>query len=342
MKRILCLLLAVLLLTGCAPQTPRQSRYETSFLDVFDTVTSIVGFAESEEAFLQTAQTIHDELLVYHRLYDIYHEYPDLTNLKTLNEQAGGPPVQVDRKILDLLQFCKDMEQATGGAVNAAMGSVLSLWHDHRTVGKDDPAIASLPPLERLQAAAEHTDLSSLLIDEEACTVTLTDPEMTLDVGAIAKGYATERIAQSLEEKGVTGYVLNVGGNVRTIGLKPDGTAWTVGIENPDGGDYLAYLQLSGQSLVTSGSYQRFYYVDGKAYHHIIHPDTLMPAEGYVSVSVICSDSGLADALSTALFCLPLDEGQSLVNGIDGAEAMWLSQDGSITTSPGWENFLKK
>ena len=313
-------------------------------MEYFDTVTTITGYAKSQEEFDAVANEVLAQLKEYHLLYNIYLRYENRENLCTINELVDGAhrTVKVDRRIIDLLLYAKEMYTLTGGMVNVAMGSVLSLWHDHRTVGKDDPAIASLPPLERLQAAAEHTDLSSLLIDEEACTVTLTDPEMTLDVGAIAKGYATERIAQSLEEKGVTGYVLNVGGNVRTIGLKPDGTAWTVGIENPDGGDYLAYLQLSGQSLVTSGSYQRFYYVDGKAYHHIIHPDTLMPAEGYVSVSVICSDSGLADALSTALFCLPLDEGQSLVNGIDGAEAMWLSQDGSITTSPGWENFLKK
>jgi len=344
-QRIFCCVLAICLISGiftaCAPKTTKYSSYS---MDYFDTVTTITGYAKSQEEFDAVVNDVLSQLKEYHLLYNIYLRYENLENLCTINELVDGAhrTVTVDRKIIDLLLYAKEMHDLTGGMTNVAMGSVLSLWHDHRTVGKDDPAIASLPPLERLQAAAEHTDLSSLLIDEAACSVTLTDPEMTLDVGAIAKGYATERIAQSLEKKGITGYVLNVGGNVRTIGLKPDGSAWTVGIENPDGGDYLAYLQLSGQSLVTSGSYQRFYYVDGKRYHHIIHPDTLMPAEGYVSVSVICSDSGLADALSTALFCLPLDEGQSLVNGIDGAEAMWLSQDGSITTSPGWENFLKK
>ena len=196
--------------------------------------------------------------------------------------------------------------------------------------------------MEKLEEAAKHTDITKLVIDEESGTVTLADPLMKLDVGAIAKGYATECAARSLEEKGITGYVLNVGGNVRTIGTKPDGEPWTVGLENPDGQDFLEYLALDGQSLVTSGSYQRYYYVDGKAYHHIIDPATLMPAEGYVSVSVICENSGLGDALSTALFCMPLEEGMTLVESLDGVEALWLTVDGVKTVSTGWNKYVKK
>ncbi|MBE6955593.1 MAG: FAD:protein FMN transferase [Ruminococcaceae bacterium] len=343
--RLSCLALTVCLLMGifsaCAPKTTKYSSYS---MDYFDTVTTITGYAKSQEEFDAVASDVLSQLAEYHRLYTIYHRYEGLENLCTINELVDGAhrTVTVDRKIIDLLLYARKMYDTTGGMTNVAMGSVLSLWHDHRTVGKDDPALASLPPMDRLQAAAAHTNLDNLVIDEAACTVTLMDPEMTLDVGAVAKGYATECIARSLEEKGITGYVLNVGGNVRTIGTKPDGTPWTVGLENPEGGDYLAYLQLSGQSLVTSGSYQRFYYVDGKAYHHIIHPDTLMPAQGFVSVSVICSDSGLADALSTALFCLPLEEGQALVASLPGAEALWLSEDGTQTVSSGWQTYVKE
>lgn len=343
--RLICGVLALCLLaglmTGCAPKT---SKYSTYSMEYFDTVTTITGYAKSQEEFDAVANEVLSQLKEYHLLYNIYLRYENRENLCTINELVDGAhrTVKVDRRIIDLLLYAKEMHTLTGGMVNVAMGSVLSLWHDHRTVGKDDPALASLPSLERLQAAAEHTDISSLVIDEAACTVTLTDPAMRLDVGAIAKGYATECIARTLEEQGITGYVLNVGGNVRTIGTKADGTPWTVGIENPEGGDYLAYLQLSGQSLVTSGSYQRFYFVDGKAYHHIIHPDTLMPAEGYVSVSVICSNSGMADALSTALFCLPQAEGLALVESIPGAEALWLSEDGTMEVSSGWNNYVKQ
>ena len=125
--------------------------------------------------------------------------------------------------------------------------------------------------------------------------------------------------------------------------VKPDGTGWTVGVENPDPDqeDYLAQLSLTREALVTSGSYQRYYIVDGQQYHHIIHPDTLMPSTGRKSVSVVCPHSGQGDALSTALFCLSVEEGRTLIASIPDAEAMWVSADGAITVSDGWNNYLK-
>ena len=130
-----------------------------------------------------------------------------------------------------------------------------------------------------------------------------------------------------------------MGGNVRTVGAKGDGTPWTVGIENPlDEGDhpYLAYLGLSGESLVTSGSYQRYYLVDGKRYHHILDPDTLMPSDLYLSVSVVCRSSADGDVLSTALFCMTPEEGLSLIESMPDTEALWVLTDGTRRTSSGW------
>ena len=310
-------------------------------MDYFDTVTTITGYEETQEEFDAVAEEVISMLGEYHRLYSIYHRFDGIENLCTINELVDGEhrTVTVDTRITDMLLYSKEMYYKTNGILNVAMGSVLSLWHDYRTLGKDNPEEASLPPMEKLKEAALHRDMEKLIIDEENNTVTLTDPFMKLDVGAIAKGYAVECIAKSLEARGVTGYVLNVGGNVRTIGTRGDGTSWTVGIENPDGGDYLSYLKLSGQALVTSGSYQRYYYVDGKPYHHIIHPDTLMPSEGFKSVSVVCNDSGLADALSTTLFCLSLEEGRALIESFPEAQAMWVDADGIMSYSSGWKNF---
>ena len=164
-------------------------------------------------------------------------------------------------------------------------------------------------------------------------------------MGAIAKGYAVEMVAQSLEQKGISGYVLNVGGNVRTVGTKPDGSKWTVGIENSfENAEtaYLEYLYLSGESVVTSGSYQRYYEVDGKNYHHIIDPVTLMPAERYRSVSVVCRDSGMGDALSTALFCMSLEEGMALLESIEDTEAIWIFEDGTKISSDGFGLYTEK
>ena len=197
--------------------------------------------------------------------------------------------------------------------------------------------------MEQLQEAAKHTSIDQMILDEEASTVYLADPAMSLDVGAVAKGYATEQVALYLEEKGVTGYLLNVGGNVRCIGAKADGEPWSVGIENPNTEDtetpHIAYLHLAGQSLVTSGSYQRFYTVDGERYHHIIDPETLMPGTNFLSVSVLCADSGRADALSTALFTMTYEEGAALIESLTDAEAMWVLSDGEQWYSSGFQDY---
>ncbi len=338
------ILLMVLALTGTIMMLPscteKPVKYTTYSFEYFDTVTTIVGYAADEETFDSISGEILAELGEYHRLFTIYNRYDGLENLCTVNELVDGAhrTVTVDRRIIDLLLYGKEMYRLTGGEVNIAMGSVLSIWHDYRQAGEADPFRAELPPMDELVAAAEHTDPDRILIDEENCTVTLLDPAMKLDVGAIAKGYAVEMVARSLYEKGITGYIINVGGNVRAVGTKDDGEDWTVGIQDPAGDAYLAYLSLSDKSLVTSGSYQRYYTVDGKNYHHIIDHETLMPADRYTSVSVLCESSALGDALSTALFCMDPNAGQRLIASLAGVEAMWVTVDGVEYRSEGFPN----
>ena len=350
MKHRVCAVLAALSLllgglTACGTEiSVPLEKYSTHSFDYFDTVTTITGYAESQEAFDRISGQILGQLREYHLLYDIYKRYEGMENLCTINDLVDGvhPTVTVDRRIIDLLLYSREMYDRTGGMTNIAMGSVLKLWHDCRTDGIDDPANATLPDAGDLSAAAAHTDLSRMVIDEKNNTVTLTDPHMRLDVGAIAKGYATERVAQWMEQQGITGYVLNVGGNVRAVGNRGDGTPWTVGVEQPDESEgYLATLQLTNQALVTSGSYQRYYIVDGKRYHHIIHPDTRMPADRFTAVSVVCADSGMGDALSTALFCMTLEEGQALIESIPDAAAHWVAVDGTRTASRRWGQYVK-
>ncbi len=335
----LCLLCSIVLCSCGASGV--KNKYSTHSFEYFDTVSTITGYECTEEEFDAVAEEVLTLLGEYHRLYTIYHRFDGLENLCTINELVDGHhrTVKVDIRIIDMLLYAREMYYKTDGMLNVAMGSVLSLWHDYRTIGMDDPSTATLPPEDKLLEAAEHCDIEKMIIDVAESTVTLTDPEMKLDVGAIAKGYATEQIAKHLESKGVSGYVLNIGGNVRAVGAKPDGEAWTVGVENPQGEDYLSYLKLTEESVVTSGSHQRYYLVDGKRYHHIIHPGTLMPAEGFISVSIVCKDSALGDALSTSLFCMSLEDGLTLVESIGNAEALWLSEDGSVTTSEGWNAY---
>lgn len=340
MKRLVSgLLLLSLLLTGCAEMAaPEQKQYTATFLTLFDTVTSIVGKADSEEAFRETAQALHDQLLQYHQLFDIYHDYEDLNNLKTVNDHAGVAPVAVDRRIVQLLQDCKAYYTLTGGKVNAAMGSVLQLWHEARSDSFDDPQNAYLPDKEALQEASHHTDFSAVVIDEEASTVFIMDPKVQLDVGAIAKGWSVQRVCETAP----TGLLISVGGNVCATGPKDkDGTAWVVGVQNPDGGDaYLHTLYVTEGCVVTSGDYQRNFAVDGKLYHHIIDPETCFPSRYWRSVTIVCADSGLADALSTALFLLPQEQGLQLLEQCE-AMAMWVSVDGTVLYSPGFETLIR-
>ena len=337
MKRFLPLLLAVLLLGGCTPKEPQESRYQATFLELFDTVTTVVGYAPSEEAFQETAQDIHDALESYHQLFDIYNTYPGVVNLKTLNETAATAPVKVDEKIMELLKFCREVYDATSGKVNIAMGSVLQLWHDAREAGIADPENAKLPEESALTEAAKHTDLSQLILDEEAGTVFYADPEMSLDVGAIAKGYALEQVCKTAPE----GLLISVGGNVRATGPKPDGGSWVVGIQNPTGEEgYLHTVEVQDISVVTSGDYQRYYTVDGVSYHHIIDPATNYPGRLWRAVTVLCPDSGLADGLSTALFLLPQAEGQALLDKF-GCEALWVDSDNNLSYSPGFRDDIR-
>lgn len=337
-RAVLLIVLISILLTGCASSTPQPERvsYTATYLTLFDTLTTIKGFAESEAEFQAMVQKIHDELKEYHQLFDIYNDY-DIPNLKTVNDSAGVAPVKVDERIIALLLDCKAYYELTNHKVNAAMGSILSLWHDARTHGINDPVNAALPDTNALLLAAEHMDFSCVVINEAASTVFITDPDVSLDVGAVAKGWAAQRVA----ENAPSGLLISVGGNVCATGPKDEsGTPWVVGIQNPDSSDYLHTIYLTKGSVVTSGDYQRAYTVDGKSYHHIIDPETLYPSACWRSVTIVCEDSGLADALSTALFVLPQEEGQALLDQC-GAMALWVCMDGTILYSPGFETLIR-
>ena len=338
MKRFFALFLTLtLLLSGCAGAGAEQKQYSATFLTVFDTVTTIVGRDASEEEFSRKAQAVHDELLVYHQLFDIYNVYEGLNNLKTINDHPGEA-IAVDQAIIDLLLDCKVYHDLTDGRVNAAMGSVLYLWHEAREDGLNDIANAYLPDSDALREAAAHASWDSVVIDRENSTVTITDPALRLDVGAIAKGWSVQRVAETAPE----GLLISVGGNVCATGPKDaSGTPWVVGVQNPDGGDnYLHTLYLTRGSMVTSGDYQRAYLVDGEFYHHIIDPDTLYPGKLWRAVTVVCPDSGLADALSTALFLLPLEEGQRLLDACE-SYAMWVDAEGNMFYSTGFEELIR-
>ncbi len=344
-RKILSLIIIIALvfnLTGCST---KNERYQAQFLELFDTVTTIIGYAQDKDTFTEYAEMVYDNLDAYHKLYDKYNDYDGINNIKTINDNAGIAPVKVDQRIIDLLLFSVEAYELSDGEMNVAYGAVLEVWHDYREAGTENPDEAEVPPLELLKEKAQHTDINKVIIDDENDTVYLEDPEMSLDVGGIAKGYATEQVARILQENGVTSMLLSVGGNIRAIGSRDNKDPWSVGIQNPDldsEEQYLFITQVKDLSVVSSGDYERYYTVDGKRYHHIIDPDTMMPADYFREVSIICKDSGLADVLSTTLFNISKEDGLKLVESLGDTEAMWVMKDGTITYSSGFESYIKE
>ena len=363
-KRIFSALLAAALslslLAGCGSTSGSTAssaadgpqRYSTVFYDVFDTVTQVIAYCDSEEEFTAQMDALHADLVEYNQLYDIYNDYDGVTNIKTINDHAGIAPVTVDDKILGMLELAQTMYDTTGGKLNIALGSVLNIWHNYReaALADDNDSNNQLPTQEELDAAAQHCDIANLIIDEDAKTVYLADPAMSLDVGSVGKGYAVEMVAQAAEARGLKSALISVGGNLRAIGTKPDGSQWSGGVEDPwnasdvytASSSYVSGVNMSDMALVTSGNYQRYYVVDGVRYHHLIDPDTLWPARYFDSVSVLSPDSGAADCLTTGLFCMSLEDGQKLIESLDGVEALWCTPDGEVIQSSGWAGHEKK
>ncbi len=338
-------LVIAMLICSSSCSINKTERYETEFSLLFDTQTRIVAYMNSENEFRAFSDLIYDNLEQYHQLFDIYNLYDGINNLKTINDNAGIAPVKVDKRIIDLINFGRQWYKKTDGKMNIAYGAVLKIWHDYRSAGIKDPDSAKLPPLDMLKAASEHTDINKIIVDEEASTVFIEDPLMSIDAGAVGKGYAVEQVSIIAKNNGYTSGLINAGGNIRAIGGKKGSEdKWNVGIKNPykEQNDYLEVLELNDMSMVTSGDYVRYYTVGGKNYNHIINPETLFPSEYFTAVTIIAWDSGIADALSTAVFNMPFEQGLDLVEKIDGVEALWAFKNGEKRYSSGMTVYKQK
>lgn len=350
MKKFLCIVLVLVCflfpLTACNNKATKNKEYETRTKTIsyvhFNTVSTLSSYGDTTaEEFEEYVKTADEMLGYYHKLFDIYYEYAGINNIKTINDNAGKSSVEVDVELIDFLIYCKELYALTNGKTNIMLGSVLKIWHDKRETadmngGYLDEAL--LPTVEELTAAAAHTSIECLVIDKETKTVYISDPEASIDVGAIAKGYAANKLAKKLRDMGADSMAINAGGNIITIGLKPDGDKWVTGITNPNKASensLICKVEVGEISLVTSGNYERYFVSGSNTYHHIIDPETLMPANYFASVSIFASDSGLADSLSTALFCMSYEEGLALVRRIGNIDVIWIYNDGTIKHTDG-------
>lgn len=305
MKRLISLLLALALTLSCTACSRLRGKHSSTFY-LFDTYCTLTCYdvtkAESEWA----AKQLEKCLTVFHEETDIFSEQ-SVPNLAALNRSAGKEAVSLSGQLLDFLQYAKDAYAASNGRVNVMLGPVTALWHQTRETGV-------LPTAEKLAEANALCQTDYLVLTGN--TAYITKEGASIDVGALAKGYAGRLARDVLSEIGITDYLLNLGGTI-VAGGTPKGTGrskFTIGIQDPGNPDSLvSTLSLaSGECVATSGDYQRYVEIDGVRYHHLIDPDTLFPSAYQHSVTVVCDDPALADLLSTALFMMTREDGEAL------------------------------
>jgi len=312
MKKILCLFMCVFLICSC---TNKKMYSNTMFyMDTFIEV-KLYGVDKKEGTkLLNNVKEIYKE---YHELTDRYNSYDGVINLYYLNNELKvNEEVLIDTKLSELINYGISMYDKTEGYLNIAMGNVIDVWKKYREDGKSVPKTYELMDM--------NINIKDINLDGNKF---IKNSEVKLDLGAYAKGYVTEKVGEYLEGEGCTKYLINAGGNVK-VGESYKIGKYNVGLEEPfNTSNIYKTLSVENTSIVTSGSYQRYYEVDGEIYNHIINPKTLFPDNYTKSVTVITEDSGYADILSTYLFMLPIEDGLELVNNLEDVEAIWYADE---------------
>lgn len=297
------------LLCGCGSKQPIT---KSGFY--FDTVITVTLYDPSKTKEL-------DHCFALAELYESYFSAQRKdSDISKINANAGHP-VRVHKETRQLLEQSILHAKQSGGKFDPTIGRLTSLWDFHAK----PPA---LPDADAVKAAAATVDYRKIVIDENE--VTLSDADAALDLGGIAKGYIADKMKAYLQGEGITSGLINLGVNVLAIGEKPDGSAYTIGIQKPfdETGEPIASVSVSDQTVVTSGIYERSFTLDGRCYHHILDTDTGYPYENeLLSVSVICASSADGDGLSTACFALGLEKGLAYIESLDQTEAIFITSD---------------
>ncbi len=319
---LLVAFIVVLLFTSCTKSgvEPRSQ----SFL-MLGTVCRITIYDKPSDAAFKAA---------FERIKEIEEHmsiHLDESEISRVNRSAGKAAVAVSPDTFRVVQKALEIARLSGGAFDPTVGPLVEAWG----IGGESPRRPSDEEIAHLLTLVGY---DRVILDEEEQTIFLSDTGMVLDLGAIAKGYAADEAARVLTEHGVGSAIVNLGGNVLTVGLKVDGSLWRIGIQDPEQerGGYALIAELDGTSLVTSGPYERFFTLEGETYHHILDTTTGYPVVNeIISASIITESSFLADALSTTLYALGVEEGMALMESLEGVEAILLTADHRLLTTSG-------
>ena len=313
-KTILSFILISSILSGCS-FVKKETLSKTGFY--FDTVITITLYDSDDNSLLDTcfAKCAELEQLVSRTIDD--------SEISKLN-QANRKPVVVSDITLELLQKGVEYGELTKGAFDITIAPLSMLWDI-----KNNPG--TVPSQAAIKEALSHVNYKNITINGNS--VCLKDSEAAIDLGGIAKGYMADKLKEYLISSGVTSALINLGGNVLTIGSKPDGTAFQIGIQKPfdDGNQAITSVSVTDASVVTSGSYERYFEADDNLYHHIIDTTSGFPCDtGLLSVTILSKNSMDGDALSTACFALGIQGGTKLIEKLEGVEALFINENYEI------------
>lgn len=324
-KRILAFAVAAsLLLGGCSRPDDKDNQTYTDTL--FDTVISVQILDPVDKSVIEGCEKLCKE---YDTKFSTDNEESEIYKINHAKKKA----VEVSDDTITIIKKGIYYSELSKGAFDITIGSVSNLWDFHAEKPK-------VPSSKKIKRARSHVNYRNIVIRDN--TVRLTDSRTRLDVGAIAKGYIADRLKDYLQKEGVNHAIINLGGNVQTIGTKTDGSDYNIGIQKPfdESGQPITSVKVADKSVVTTGTYQRYFEKNGKLYHHILDPSTGYPCENNLSsVTIITKSSLTADALSTTCFLLGYEEGMKIVNQLDNVDAVFITDDNEIHYS---DNFMKK
>jgi FAD:protein FMN transferase len=274
------------------------------------------------------AQCIEDAFEEIRRIEKLFTTYNDNSQVNAINQMAGIAPVKVDREVFDLIVRSKRISDLTQGAFDITYGSINKrLWNFDQTM-------TELPDAETAKRMVRLINYRNVITDERNATVFLRYEGMRIGFGGIGKGYAAEQAKNLLVQKGVKSGVVNAAGDLCAWGMLPDGKPWTIGIADPDGSrDAFSSLAITNTSIATSGNYEKYVMIGGKKFSHTIDPKTGLPVSGIKSVTIICPNAEIADAMATPVMIMGIHVGIDMINQINGIECIIVDDDDQIFTS---------